>query len=157
MWHEIWVQKGRPRHGYIANIRRKTRLKYHYAIRYVVKENIKIRNKKLAEAVSENNDRVLWEEVRKMSKTNKELPTMMDSLSSIEEITDIFADKYKILYNTVSYDAQDLNRLTADIDSRIENGFLNATNVNNHSHIVKVQEVKDAIYKLKQGKKEENG
>ena len=90
MWHDIWVQKGRPREGYIANIRRKTRLQYHYAIRHVVKENNKIRNKKLAEAVSENNDRVLWEEVRKMSKTNKELPTMMDGLSSTEEITDFF-------------------------------------------------------------------
>ena len=157
MWHDIWVQKGRPREGYIANIRRKTRLQYHYAIRHVVKENTKIRNKKLAEAVSENNDRVLWEEVRKMSKTNKELPTMMDGLSSSEEITDIFADKYKILYNTVSYDAHDLNRLTDDIESRIENGCLNITNVDNQPHIIKIQEVKDAIYKLKQGKKEENG
>ena len=128
-------------------------MQYHYAIRHVVKENTKIRNKKLAEAVSENNDRVLWEEVRKMSKTNKELPTMMDGLSSSEEITDIFADKYKILYNTVSYDAHDLNRLTDDIESRIENSCLNITNVDNQPHIIKIQEVKNAIYKLKQGKK----
>merc|ERR1711872_855359 len=83
--------------------------------------------------------------------------TMMDGLSSIEEITDIIADKYKILYNTVSYDAHDLNRLTDDIESRIENSCLNITNVDNQPHIIKVQEVKDAIYKLKQGKKEENG
>ena len=58
MWHEIWVQDERKRKGYIANIRRKTRLQYHYAIRHVVKENTRIRNKKLAEAVAENNDRV---------------------------------------------------------------------------------------------------
>ena len=46
MWHEIWVQSGRPRSGHIANIRRKTRLQYHYAIRHVVKENIRMCNKK---------------------------------------------------------------------------------------------------------------
>ena len=63
----------------------------------------------------------------------------MDGLSSTEEITDIFADKYKILYNTVSYDVHDLNRLNADIDSRIDNVFLNTANVDNHSHIIKVQ------------------
>ena len=51
------MQNGRPRDGHIANIRRKTRLQYHYAIRHVVKENTRIRNKKLAEAVAENNDR----------------------------------------------------------------------------------------------------
>ena len=157
MWHDIWVHKGRPREGFIANIRRKTRLQYHYAIRHVVKENTKIRNNKLAEAISVNNDRVLWDEVRKMSKTNNELPNMMDDVSSIEEITDIFADKYKVLYNSVSYDEHDLNRLTVDIDSRIDIGFQNIANLDNRSHFITVQEVKEAISKLKQGKKEENG
>ena len=157
MWHDIWVHKGRPRDGFIANIRRKTRLQYHYAIRHVVKENTKIRNNKLAEAISVNNDRVLWDEVRKMSKTNNELPNMMDDVSSIEEITDIFADKYKVLYNSVSYDEHDLNRLTVDIDSRIDIGFQNIANLDNRSHFITVQEVKEAISKLKQGKKEENG
>ena len=32
-WHEIWIQCGRPNQGEVAIIRRKTRLKYHYAIR----------------------------------------------------------------------------------------------------------------------------
>ena len=157
LWHEIWVQSGRPRDGHIANIRRKTRLQYHYAIRHVVKENTRMRNNKLAEAVSENNDRVLWDEVRKMSKTNNELPTTMDEHSSVEKINDIFADKYNILYNTVSYNTHDLNSLAADIDARIDNGCPNNANLSDHSHSITVQEVKDAICKLKQGKKEENG
>ena len=56
MWHEIWVQSGRPRDGHIAGIRRKTIIQYHYAIRYVVKENISLRNNKIGEAVADNND-----------------------------------------------------------------------------------------------------
>ena len=157
MWHEIWVQDGRKREGYIANIRRKTRLQYHYAIRHVVKENTRIRNKKLAEAVAENNDRVLWDEVRKMSKTNDELPNVMDDHSSVEEITDIFANKYDILYNIVNYNTDDMKRLSDNIDAQIENGCNENGVTSDHTHTITVQEVKDAICQLKQGKKEENG
>ena len=35
-------------------------------------------NNKLGRAVSEYNDRVLWDEVRKKSQTNNELPTSID-------------------------------------------------------------------------------
>ena len=70
MWHDVWVQSGRPKQGDIANMKRKTRLKYHYAIRYVTKENIRIRNSKMGEAISSNKDRVLWDEVKKKSKTS---------------------------------------------------------------------------------------
>ena len=78
IWHDTWVRYGKPRNGDIANMKRKTRLKYHYAVRFVNRENIKIRNCKMGEAISKNNDRVLWDEVRKMSKTNQDLPNMMD-------------------------------------------------------------------------------
>ena len=76
------------------------------SIRHIVKDNNKIRNNKLADAIAENNDRLLWDEVRKMSKTNNELPRVMDDHSSVEEIKYIFANKYDILYNTVNYDTE---------------------------------------------------
>ena len=65
MWHSIWLNRGRPKHGYLANIRRKTRLKYHYALRRVMKDNEKIRNEKMGDAISRNDDRVLLDEVKK--------------------------------------------------------------------------------------------
>ncbi len=80
-------------------MKRKTRLKYHYAIRYVMKENSRIRNNKMADAISTNNDRVLWDEVKKMTKTNNNLPNIIDGSTGIEEISDIFAEKYETLYN----------------------------------------------------------
>ena len=46
LWHNIWLNSGRPSHGYLADIRRKTRLKYHYALRRVVKDNNKVCNEK---------------------------------------------------------------------------------------------------------------
>ena len=151
IWHDIWVQSGKPRHGDIANMKRKTRLKYHYAIRSVTKENLRIRNCKMGEAIAKNNDRVLWDEVRKMTKTTHDLPNMMDGIAGTEEIANIFGKKYKTLYNSVSYNMQNMKNLENKIESHIR------AECNKPSKTISVQEVKDAIQKLKLGKKEENG
>ena len=41
-WHDIWVQCGRPHNCEVANIMRRTRSRYHYAVRYVIKEETRI-------------------------------------------------------------------------------------------------------------------
>ena len=139
IWHDIWVQSGRPRHGDIANMKRKTRLKYHYAIRSVTKENIRIRNCKMGEAISNNNDRVLWDEVRKMSKSSHELPSMMDGIAGTEEIANIFGNKYKTLYNLVGYNPQNMKNLENKIESLIKG------QCEEPSKTISVQEVRNGI------------
>ena len=57
----------------------------------------------MGKAISENDDRVLWEEVKKMTKTNNKLLNTMDSHSDPTDITNIFSDKYKALYESVGY------------------------------------------------------
>ena len=151
LWHDVWIQSGKPRHGDIANMKRKTRLKYHYSIRYVMKENIRIRNNRMGDAIATNNDRALWDEVKKMTKSNNNLPNVIDGTTGIDEISNIFAEKYDTLYNSVSFSQQDLCALTRDLASRITNAGTTNT------HNISVQEVKKAIMKLKLGKKEECG
>ena len=67
-----------------------TRAKYHYAVRSVLKEQIKIRNDKMAEAISSDNDRNLWEEVRKMKKSHKLLPDVIDNIKGSNNISKTF-------------------------------------------------------------------
>ena len=62
-WHDIWVQCGRPHNGEVADIMRRTRSRYHYAVRYVIKEETRLKSNRMAEAISEGNDRNLWKEV----------------------------------------------------------------------------------------------
>ncbi|CAL4078439.1 unnamed protein product, partial [Meganyctiphanes norvegica] len=70
---------------------------------------------------------------------------------------DLFSDKYGTLYNSVSYNNYELDRLSADIDSRIDIGCPSNIGRLNHNHSITVPEVREAISKLKVGKKEENG
>ena len=113
--HDEWVQAGKPRDNEIARKKRISRLRYHYALRYVTKENIRLRNIKMGEAVANNNDRNLWNEARKMSKSSNKLPTMMDGITEETEIANIFTDKYKALYNSVGFN----KRSMADIHKGI--------------------------------------
>ena len=103
-------------------MRRKTKLEYKYTLRYVVNENIKIRNKRMGEAIAKNDDRKLYEEVKKLTRSKNELPSMMDDQTGIEEIAKIFGDKYEALYNSVSYSNHDMNKIYNDIEARIANG-----------------------------------
>ena len=99
----IWKENGRKRQGFIADIRRRTRARYHPAIRKVKKEQTRIRNIRMAEAVANNNDRELWKEVKIMSSTSNKLPNAMDGSTDIEDISNIFGEKYKNLYNSVGF------------------------------------------------------
>ena len=121
-----------------------------------MKENISRRNKRMGEAISANNDRKLWDEVRKMTKSNDELPSMMDDQTGVLEISKIFSDKYDALYNSVSYDNHDMNKLYREIETCIANKCPNNLVQLIPRQSILVKELKDAIMSLKLGKKEEN-
>ena len=92
-----------------------------------------------------------------MTKSNDELPSMMDGQTGTDEISKIFADKYETLYNTVSYNKQDMDKLKEVIDSNIAKECPNGLVQPNNRHSITVKELKEAIDMLKLGKKEENG
>ena len=156
-WNDIWIQQGKPRNDGIARMRWITKLRYHYAVRYVNSENIRLRNERMGEAIARNDDRVLWDEVRKMTKSTNELPSMMDGHTGIDEISKVFADKCETLYNSVSYDNHSMDNLKKEIDSHIENVCPNGLVQSDYTHSITVKELKDAVGMLKLGKKEENG
>ena len=58
-WHQVWLDNGRPPQGNIALNRRRTRAKYHYAVKYVDKEKDRIKSNRMAEAIANSNDRSL--------------------------------------------------------------------------------------------------
>ena len=50
-WHDIWVQCGRPHNGEVADIMRRIGARHHYAVRYVIKEETRIKSNRMAEAL----------------------------------------------------------------------------------------------------------
>ena len=82
---------------------------------------------------------------------------MMDGATKPADITNIFTGKYRNLYNSVGYNTNEFNRLSAEINSRINDGCKDDLIAKYHSHTITLKNVEDAIDSLKHGKKEENG
>ena len=156
-WHQYWLDQGRPSQGQIALIRRRTRAKYHYAIRFVNKERNKIISSNMADAIANNKDRDLWEEAKRIKQTNKTVPNIMDNVTGSDNINSLFTDKYKNLYNSVGFNANELESLCSNINDKINEKHKDFKLDSNYEFLVTVNDVQDAICKLKSDKKEENG
>ena len=64
-WHWLWIECGRPKEGAMANVMRSTRAKYHKAVKDLQKNEEQLRRDRMAEAISMNCMRNLWNETKK--------------------------------------------------------------------------------------------
>ena len=62
----MWVDCGRPHNGLVADVMRKTRARYHAAIRKARNDEANIVNERFASAVLENRNRDFWKEVKRV-------------------------------------------------------------------------------------------
>ena len=104
-----------------------------------------IRTTKMAEAISENKNRDLWSEVRRIKGRNKFLPSSIDGVVGDEEIAQLFSDKYNHLYNSVSYayGIDEMNVINMEINTQIKE---------NVAYDISVDEVIEGVQRLKLGK-----
>ena len=65
-WHAYWKAHGRPTSGYVAEMHRIIRARYHRAIRHIEKEATKIQSEKMAQSILSDGSRGVWPEVRKI-------------------------------------------------------------------------------------------
>ena len=80
---------------------RRTRSQYHYAIRYVKKNDDLLRKNSMAKSIAGNNSRDFWKEVHKVRTKHKASSDCMDNVNGEKNISELFANKYMLLYNSV--------------------------------------------------------
>ena len=65
-WHGLWIDCGKPRCGQVADIMRRTRAAYHYAIRRIKRDEQEIVKERFVEAILKNDERDFWSETKRM-------------------------------------------------------------------------------------------
>ena len=101
-----------------THTRHRGRLDYHYALRKLKNEDLTLRYEKMSCRVLKNNSKDFWKKVHKVRGNSKTLIHYVDGVQG-QDIADLFANKYDILYNSVSYDNTDMVTLKTDIDKYI--------------------------------------
>ena len=145
-----------PRDSHVADIMRRTRAQYHYTIRKLKRSNDLLRKKSMARAISEKNSRNLWYEAYKIRRNNSTVPNCIDNVSGVEEISNLFLNKYSTLYNSVSFEREAMNDLLItngkDIITHCDANIDDDNDAYTHTHVITVAHVKNAIHKMKCGK-----
>ena len=75
---------------------------------------------------------------------------MIDGAMGDEPISDVFIDKYTNLYNSVSFDSNDMDSFLTKVDKLINEDC----NVDHTNSVIKVNDVIEAISQIKHGKKD---
>jgi hypothetical protein len=100
-WHSVWLSAGRPTHGHLYDIMKRTRNKYHQILRQVRRAADRIKSQKLFEA-SMWGGGDLFEELKKTrgGKFSPDLPETVAGANGEAEIAKKFQQVYRDLYNS---------------------------------------------------------
>jgi len=116
-WHNIWMDCGRPDSGHVADIMRRTRAAYHYTIRHVREIEGDVIKQRFATRMLNTHSRNFWHESQKLkSNRGDRVSSNVDGKSDANNIAQLFAEKYKDLYSSASYDKNKMLSLRQEID-----------------------------------------
>jgi len=147
----VWIECGCPHDGTVASIMRKTRAKYHYAIREVRRKETDIVNLRFASAVTENRSRDFWREAKRIRNSKNKVSSVVDDCCNADDVANLFSTKYQDLYTSVSYDESEMMAIRDDINNSL------SLDGSHDNFSVNVEDVCSAVFGLKRGKSDVNG
>ena len=106
----------------------------------------------MARAFLENETQNFWQSVRKAKGNVSSRPNTVDDTQGANEIGNVFAGKYKELYNSVPYSADDMSKLRGELNELISDQCCLNEQASKHYHQVSMVDVKNAVVHLKSGK-----
>lgn len=108
-----------------------------------------IRSDKLVQHLTDGNERDYWREARKRRSRTRYYPNMVDDVIGEKDIVQLFSDKYQNLYNSVSYDSNEMQNIILEINSKID---LISSCCSHGNHDISVTDVLDAVAHLNSAK-----
>ena len=140
-WHSIWISSGRPDNEFVYNMRCATRKLYHKQANYVIKSEKQLKLEKLAARYIDSRSPKFWKDLAKLRGTGKKPSSNVSGVSDSKGIANLFTDYYSEIYNSVSFDDEDMQSLYNTVCERV-----NCTSTD-HCHNIDYSSVKYSISK----------
>ena len=116
-WYWIWLECGRPNTGYVYEIMKQSRHKYHYAVRCAKRYEFEVKKHKRTENIENVTD--FWSELKKLNPVSRKIPLTMDEACGSQEIAELFVTKYEQLYNSVPTCENELTEISDIVNNNI--------------------------------------
>jgi hypothetical protein len=144
----MWVDCDKPKSGAVADSMRRTRAAYHYAIRQVKKDEESIIRERVASAMLCDGGRNFWSEIKHIRSKKVSASRSVDGLSEAESIANLFAVKYRELYNSVPYNVFEMQEIIDGVQAQLAN----RPTTSSEDRVFNIDDIKTAVYKLKSHK-----
>ena len=123
----MWIQCDKPISGVVHGLKCTTKTKYRHILRSLKSKRNKYIKQSIWQRVLRNNNKVYWNEIRKMRKSTIQFPSIIDDCDDNTHIVGLFKTTYSDLYNSVSTHNH-LYTQAAKLHTRICTGWAEFTN-----------------------------
>ena len=138
-WYSIWVSCGKIRHGEVFQIMKKTRNMYHIMIHRVKRLQSYIKNCKIIDGSAKDDD--IFKNIKDSRKDLNKATANIEGKSGAK-VADLFANKYRDLFNSVD-DTAEIKVLEDELGEKINKTEVAAV------ELISEDLVKEAISRLK--------
>ena len=171
-WHRAWKIEGSKHNTFLAHMRIKSRLQYHYAVRCIDKNRDAIKSEKMAQNCIKNRKN-MWDEAKRMRGNNRKVPQMVDNTVGDSDISKLFSTKFNHILTSVGYNNEELDEIKSSVTKSIqEKCHINEDNVDQNGNqlpdhnetsddffnqgLLEDGDVEDALTDLSSGKSDGN-
>ena len=91
----FWISSGKQRNGEAFELMKENRKRFKDSLKFCRDNEMKLRRNKLAAAFSLKNKNSFWKRVKSLNTKQSKPSTCVDEKTSVREINDVFAEKYK--------------------------------------------------------------
>ena len=145
-WKSVWISAGKPQDTNLHMLMKRTRNKYHYAIRNVRKQESIIRKNKFHADILEGKVQNIFDKIKVARNSHVSVAKTVDGVSGQDNIADLFHNLYSGVYNKHKDDNIELLDFLDTISDKI--------NAADYSHLDRISNtlIVDVINKLQFGK-----
>ena len=146
-WHGLWAAAGKPLAGELFTIMKVKKHQYKYAVRRLKRCIDILKNDKLIESLLDE-DKCIFDEVRKLRKKRKCLSSRIDGNVGSSLIANHFSNLYTKLFNNVENEDSAHKDLIQSIQANIGQSSMNMVEQ------IDIKTVKDAVLNMKPNKRD---
>ena len=118
-WLNVWKSAGKPENCVLHNVMKRTRNKYHYAIRKIRKHESAVRKDKFFQDIQCGNVNNIFDNIKKSRKTKSTNANIVDGVSGPQNISDLFKNIYSDVYNKYDDGDSKLRDLLTDTNNKV--------------------------------------